>query len=107
MNCLFCQKPCSNNRIESQHYCLPCYATFFYENDILNFIELWVQIKDRKYIVRLWQESKTTELKQTNPVDPNNLQAGYFHEVVLTLDYLANVSPSNIESKVQTMLTFL
>ena len=108
MNCLFCQLPCSNERNKLQFYCRPCWTTYFHKEDSqLNFIELWTQINNQKYIVRLFPSEERTELKSTSPVDPKNTQSGYYHEVILELKYLAPITPTNIQDKVKTMLTFL
>lgn len=115
MNCQFCNLPCTNARDPKTFYCKPCYVTFVMDNsieeDTLLFIELWAQLKDKKYMVRLFPNKQTTELRSATPTDPTasvwEWKGGYFHEVVLELDYLADITPQNVNAKVQTMLTFL
>jgi hypothetical protein len=102
MNCLFCQKithsrfsyPCTENR-----ECVGCSAYFLVD---LNGTIIYYYFDYQDYRIYFWPHDINIKFKIMK-------RARYtaIYENIVHLQHLPNITPSNIDRKLKTILTFL
>jgi hypothetical protein len=113
MNCIYCQEECP---IDSEakkaptgwYHCKPCgtsyYVIFSLFGVIIETVDVWTTINNRKYLARLKPYVSATLILQCEPADIG--EGNYFHHTLFNFNNLMPITPQNVHDKIQTILVF-